>query len=101
MLHHRALDIPDVNKTIVLKKKISFNDVWHALLITYANDFLDDEQSTILYDYYQSVNPPFLYWNFDPFCLDVYDSCECEAHFRVAKDDIPILFNALQIPASF
>ena len=69
-----------------LKKKISFKDVWHSLLITYANDFLHDEQSIILYNYYQSANPPFLRWNFDPFCLDVYDSCECEAPFRVAKD---------------
>ena len=25
---------------------------------------------------------------------------QCEAHFRVAKDDIPILLNALRIPAS-
>ena len=31
----------------------------------------------------------------------MYDSCECEAHFRVAKDDILILLNALQILASF
>ena len=45
--------------------------------------------------------PPFPDWNFDPFCLDVFDSCECEAHFRVAKDDIPILLDALRIPASF
>ena len=45
--------------------------------------------------------PPFPDWNFDPFCLDVFDSCECEAHFRVAKDDIPMLLNALRIPASF
>ena len=44
---------------------------------------------------------PFPDWNFDPFCLDVFDSCECEAHFRVAKDDIPMLLNALRIPASF
>ena len=69
-----------------LKKKISFKDVWHSLLITYANDFLHDGQSIILHNYYQSANPPFLHWNFDPFCLDVYDYCECEAHFRVAKD---------------
>ena len=45
--------------------------------------------------------PPFPDWNFGPFYLDVFDTCECEAHFRVAKDDIPVLLNALRIPASF
>ena len=80
---------------------MSFEDVRNALLIAYADGFLDDEEFIVLYDYYQPVNPSFPYWNFDPFCLDVFDSCECEAHFRVAKDDIPMLLNALRIPASF
>ena len=80
---------------------MSFEDARNALLIAYADGFLDDEEFIVLYDYYQPVNPSFPYWNFDPFCLDVFDSCECEAHFRVAKDDIPILLNALRIPASF
>ena len=31
----------------------------------------------------------------------MFDSCECEAHFRVAKDDIAILLNAFRIPARF
>ena len=31
----------------------------------------------------------------------MFNSCECEAHFRVAKDDTAILLNALRIPASF
>ena len=80
---------------------MSFEDTRNALLIAYVDGFLDDEEFIVLYDYYQPVNPSFPYWNFDPFCLDVFDSCECEAHFRVAKDDIPMLLNALRIPASF
>ncbi|XP_066030312.1 uncharacterized protein [Pocillopora verrucosa] len=80
---------------------MSFEDARNALLIAYADGFLDDEEIIVLYDYYQPVNPSFPYWNSDPFCLDVFDSCECEAHFRVAKDDIPMLLNALRIPASF
>lgn len=71
------------------------------LVIAYASGFLDDEEFMILYDYYQPFNPLFRYWNFDPFRLDVFDSCKCEAHFRVAKDDLLILMNALQILASF
>jgi len=84
-----------------LEKKMSFEDVRNALVIAYADGFLDDEEFLILYDYYQPANPPFPYWNFDPFCLDAFDSCECEAHFRVTKDDLPILLDALRIPPSF
>ena len=80
---------------------MSFKDVRNAPLTAFADDFLDDEEFIILYDYYKPVNPPFPDWNFDPLCFDVFDSCECEAHFRVAKDDIPILLNAFRIPASF
>ena len=87
--------------TAALGKKLSFEDATNTLLIAYADGFPDDEEFIVLYDYYQPVNPSFPYWNFDPFCLDVFDSCECEAHFRVAKDDIPMLLNALRIPASF
>ena len=72
-----------------------FEDVRNTLLIeAFADAFLDDEEFIILYDYYQPVNPPFPDWDFNPFCSDVFDSCECEAHFRVAKDDIAILLNA-------
>ena len=80
---------------------MSFEDVRNALVIAYADGFLDDEEFLILYDYYQPANPPFPYWNCDPFCLDAFDSCECEAHFRVTKDDLPILLDALRIPPSF
>ena len=41
-----------------LKKKMSFEDVRNTLLIAYADVFLDDEEFSILYDYYQPVNPP-------------------------------------------
>ena len=58
-----------------LEKKMSFEDVRNVPLIAFADGFLDDEEFIILYDYYQPVNPPFPDWNFDPFCLDVFDSC--------------------------
>jgi len=82
-----------------LEKKMSFEDVRNALVIAYADGFLDDEEFLFLFDYYQPANPPFPYRNFDPFCLDVFDSCECEAHFRVTKDDLPILLDALLVKA--
>ena len=58
-----------------LEKKMSFEDVRNVPLIAFADGFLDDEEFIILYDYYQPVNPPFPDWNFDPFSLDVFDSC--------------------------
>ena len=68
---------------------MSFEDVRNILSIAYADGFLDDEEFIILYDYYQPVllMPTFPDWNFDPFSFDVFDSCDCEAHFRVTKDD--------------
>lgn len=50
-----------------------------------------------LYDYYESVNPSYPYWDFDPFCLDSFNLCECEGHFRVAKGDLPILLMLCRI----
>lgn len=82
-------------------EKMSFEDVRNALVMAYGDSFLDDEEFLFLYNYYEPVNPSYPYWDFDPFCLDSFNSCECEAHFRVAKDDLPILLNALQIPATF
>ena len=33
--------------------------------------------------------------------MDSFDSCEYEAHFRVAKHDLPILLDAFQVPETF
>jgi len=41
---------------------MSFEDVRNALVIAYADGFLDDEEFMILYYYYQHVNPSFPYW---------------------------------------
>ena len=57
---------------------MSFEDVRNALVIAHADDSLDDEDFLILHDFYEPVNPLYPYWNFDPFCLDSFDSCECE-----------------------
>ena len=50
------------------------------------------------YDDFKPLNPSYPYWDFDPFSLDSFDSCECEAHFRVAKHDLLILLDAFQVP---
>ena len=51
-------------------EKMSFEDVRNALLVAYGDGFLDDEEFLFLYDFYESVNPSYPYWDFDTFCLD-------------------------------
>ena len=81
---------------------MSFEDVRNAFVMAYGDGFLNDEEFLFLYDYYKpGVNPSCPHWNFDLFCLDSFNLCECEAHFSVAKDDLPILLNNLKIPATF
>ena len=80
---------------------MSFKEVRDALIMAYADGYLDDEEFMILFDYYKSDNPSYPYWDFQPFCLDDFDSSECESSFRVAKDDLAALRDALRIPASF
>lgn len=63
---------------------MSFQDVRSALAIAHADGFLDDEEFLFLYDHYSGIILE-LFWNYDPFCFDVFDYCECEDHFTVAK----------------
>ena len=80
---------------------MSFKDVRNSIILAYGDGYLDGEEFFILYEYYRSANPSYPYWEFDRFCLDNFDSSECESSFRVAKDDKPILVEALGIPPSF
>ncbi|CAH3163482.1 unnamed protein product, partial [Porites lobata] len=50
---------------------------------------------------YKAVNPFYPYLEFEPFCLDSLDSRECKSKFRLEKEDIPFVADALQVPARF
>ena len=43
------------------------------LVVAYADDSLDYEEFLSLYNFYESVNPLYPYWNFDPLCLDSFE----------------------------
>ena len=47
------------------------------------------------------MNPLYPYWEFEPFCLDSLDSSKCKSKFILEKDNIPIVADALQVPARF
>lgn len=80
---------------------MSFQDVRTALVLGFADDQVDDEEFTLLYNAYKSQNPPYPCWEYDRFCLDDFDPSRCEAMFRIKKDDIPIVADSLRVPETF
>lgn len=76
-------------------------DARNTVATAYASGLLEDEEFLKLYDDFKPLYPSYPYWDFDPFSLDSFDSYECEAHFRVAKHDLPILLDAFQVPETF
>ncbi|CAB4030600.1 Hypothetical predicted protein [Paramuricea clavata] len=81
--------------------EMSFQDVRTALVLSYGDGQIDDEEFVLLYDAYKSTNPAYPYWEFGDFCWEEYDSSEFEAMFRVKQEDIPILVDALRVPETF
>ena len=80
---------------------MSFQDVRTSLAIGYGDGLLNDEEFILLYDAFKSKNPVYPYWEFSRFCLDDLESSECEAMFRVRKDDFAVLIDALNVPETF
>lgn len=80
---------------------MSFQHVRDNLIFCLADGVINEEEFAILYSNFWSENPCYPYWEYDSFCLDELDSSECLTEFRVAKEDIPGLALALQIPDKF
>ena len=81
--------------------KMSFQKVRDELIYCFADGILDEEEFVLLYDAYKSTNSIYPYWEYDEFSLDSLSSDECLADFRVEKDDIPRLAEALRLPGRF
>ena len=73
-------------------------EVREALLLSHAQNIIDDEEFVLLYNLNKSKNPDFAYWNYDMFDLDKLNDDECMAEFRFLKNDIYYLCEKLQIP---
>ena len=80
---------------------MSFKDLREALLLSYEENTISDEEFLLLYDEYSSKNPEFEYSDYEGFNLDKLGDAECKANFRVEKRDLPALAEALQIPGVF
>ena len=84
-----------------LKTMTTFRDVQIALLDSYMDGEIDDDEFLVLWQVYQSKNPDFPYEDYGQFSLDEMDETECRAEFRFAKTDLPLLVHALGIPDQF
>lgn len=80
---------------------MSVDEVRDSLVISFAEGLISDKEFLFLYKEYKAVNPFYPYLEFEPFCLDSLDSRECKSKFRLEKDDIPFVADALQVPARF
>ena len=78
-----------------------FHELREALVCAFSDGVISEEEFLILYEEYESTNLYFPHWEYEPFSLDIFDSSEARAEFRVDKEDIPLLVNALQVTEYF
>ena len=59
----------------------TFRDLRIALLDSYMDGEIDDDEFVVLWQVYQSKNPDFPYEDYGKFSLDEMDETECRAEF--------------------
>lgn len=77
---------------------VSFKETRSLVLECYVDGIIDEDDFMLLYDINQSKNLEFPHENYELFNFDALDPVECVADFRVEKQDIPRLADALSIP---
>lgn len=76
----------------------SFKETRNLVLECYVGGVIDKDDFMLLYNTNQSKNPEFPHENYKLFNFDALDPLECVADFRVEKQDISRLADALGIP---
>lgn len=79
----------------------SFKHTRELLLISYNKKNITADQLLLLLEENTSKNPEFSYETYNRFDLSNIEKPECKSAFRVEKDDIPLLAEALQLPETF
>ena len=79
----------------------SFREIRNLLLESLDDGDISEDKFLLLDDANTSRNPDFPYECYGKFDLDEMDDSEGLAEFRFHKSDIPVLFEALQLPQSF
>jgi len=80
---------------------MSFHELREAWVCAFSDGVISEQEFLILYKEYLSTNLNFRPREYEPFSLDNFDSSEGRAEFRVDKEDIHLLVNALQVPEYF
>ena len=68
-----------------------------ALLTAYNLGAIDDVEFALLYDLNTSKYLEIPYWQYDPFSLENMHKDECKAEFRIEKENLLDLVEALQL----
>ena len=79
----------------------SLKETRDLLLVSCVKGIINANEFGILYDVNMSKNPLFPYDNCEEFSLHNFSEEECIAEFRVEKNDLPVLADALGIPPVF
>ena len=80
---------------------LSFREIQDLIVLSYDDNYISDEEFLLLYDEFESTNLDFPYSSYGEFDLDSMEDDECKAEFRVRKNDLDALSEALQIPEVF
>ena len=78
----------------------SLKEARDMALMSHIQGLITDEELLLLLDLNAAKNPEFSYDIYDRFDLDEIDEAECKAEFRIEKRDIPLLADALGMPAT-
>ena len=76
---------------------VSFKEFRDLLILLYADNIISDAEFVLLYETFTSKNPDFPYDSYERFNLDSMNAAECKAEFRVEKQDVPRLVQALLV----
>ena len=55
-------------------------------------DEIIDEVELPLFDTYKYANPSYSYWEYDGFCLDSFESCECLTEFNDSNYNSTLIY---------
>ena len=79
----------------------SFKDNREALVLAFDNNFIAEDEFVLLYQANISKNLIFPHHKYGRFNLENLDEAECFSEFRVQKQDVVRLADALGLPESF
>ena len=75
-----------------------FRETREALLHSYSQNLISDEEFLLLYGIKTSKNRDFEYWQYDKFNLDSISDDDVISEFRFMKHDIKRLVDVMNFP---